>query len=72
MAVFCFYHRRYDDDIEIAWSTGHKGILHSGYSGKYACVGLTELFFTLNCVVWVLRSHQKSRLLRNENIIIII
>ena len=30
----CFYHRRYDDDIGIDWSNGHKGILQSGYSGK--------------------------------------
>ena len=29
-----FYHRRYNDDIGIDWSNGHKGILHSGYSGK--------------------------------------
>ena len=24
----------YNDDIGIDWSNGHKGILHSGYSGK--------------------------------------
>ena len=29
-----FYHRRYNDDIGIDWSNRHKGILHSGYSGK--------------------------------------
>ena len=70
--VSIFYHRQYDDDIGIDWDTGHNGILHRGYSGKKACVGWTELFFTLNCVVLVLQSHQKSFLLRNENIIIII
>ena len=32
--ILSFYHRRYDDGIGIDWSDGHKGILHSGYSGE--------------------------------------
>ena len=45
---------------ELICTLGTRGFYTVGTVEKQACVGWTELFFTLNCLARVLQAHQKS------------